>query len=80
MNWFGTLAKSVGINITIKDRSAQLLLSAAVFILAIGIAWSFIKGFSTITYKPAPKHPQIEKNGELGNDVKTEVTAEKKKE
>ena len=54
MKWI-TSALTKGINITIKDRSAQLLLSAAIFILAMGIAWSFIRGTSWVKYDKKPK-------------------------
>ena len=61
MNWLTSLSKCVGINITIKDKSAQLLLAGAIFILAMGIAWSFIKGISSITVKSDMKKSHTEK-------------------
>lgn len=47
------LMKALGINVDIKISSskAQLLIAAALFILAVGIAWSFIQGYSTIKFR-----------------------------
>ena len=68
------VAKTLGINVTIKDPKAQLLISAAIFILALGIAWSFIKGWSTITVKTdLKKHTEHIEKKDDSSPIKLEI-------
>lgn len=50
------LSKSFEVSIVIKNNIAQILIASALFVLCLGIAWSFIKGNSTITVKTAAVH------------------------
>lgn len=45
------MTKSFEVSIVIKNNIAQILIASALFVLCMGIAWSFIKGNSTITVK-----------------------------
>lgn len=56
------LGVDIDVDITIKEKKAQLLIAAAIFIIAIGIAWSFIQGWSKITYNKAPTRSHTEKS------------------
>jgi hypothetical protein len=43
----------VDISITLKNNKAQIIISVAIFVLCLGIAFSFFKGNSTITVNSA---------------------------
>lgn len=53
-------AKTMKVDIVVKTEKAQLLVAAAILILAMGIAWSFINGTSWIKYNKKPKSNSIE--------------------
>ena len=53
--------KVLDVNVIIRERNAQILIAGAVFVLALGIAWSFIKGMSTITVKTDLKKSHVER-------------------
>ena len=58
----GTIKKFTGIDvdITIRDRRAQLIMSVGIFILLMGIAYSFYRGWSVIkVIKAAPGYHRV---------------------
>lgn len=49
MKIINPLAKGFNVSITLKNNKAQVILAIGIFILCIGITFSFYKGNSTIT-------------------------------
>ena len=47
----GLKTLGIDVDITIKEKKAQILIAGAIFILAMGVAWSFINGWSSIIVK-----------------------------
>lgn len=59
MTKFLSSLKNLDIHIVIKEKKAQILIAGAIFLVAMGICWSFVKGWSTITIKSTLKNMEL---------------------